>query len=266
MTITTPEGSAYADRIAEEFPEEYAAGLDDMDAEDAAALALCPTMGARADTIADPSAEADYGEVLDGLSGGDLGHAGHGLLPEEHFSSAVWEAGGPTSAPPRLRRPAPPRRPRDGAPGGRGPRRARRPRARRERRREGRRLRPGGPRLVGADGHGEGGLRRREAALGRRGLRLRAVGGARLPGRGGDSPRRPLADARLARGRRRPTQRARRRARARERTPLERPARAGGPWGGRQPRRGRGPAGRRGGLARRHAGAHRLVGRTPGDA
>ncbi len=95
MTTTTPKGRHYADRIAEAFPEEYAAGLDGMDAEDAAALALCPTMGARADAIADPSAEADYGEVLDGLSGGALGHAGHGLLPEEHFSSAVWEAGGP---------------------------------------------------------------------------------------------------------------------------------------------------------------------------
>ena len=84
MTTTTPKGRHYADRISEAFPEE-----------DAAALGLWPTMGARADAIADPSAEADYGEVLDGHSGGDLGHAGHGRLPEEHFSSAVWEAGGP---------------------------------------------------------------------------------------------------------------------------------------------------------------------------
>ena len=95
MTTTTPKGRPYADRIAEAFPEEYAAGLDDVDAEDAAALAHGPTMGARADAIADPSAEADYGEVLDGLSGGDLGHAGHGRLPEEHFSAALWEASGP---------------------------------------------------------------------------------------------------------------------------------------------------------------------------
>ena len=95
MTTTTPTGRTYADRIAEAFPEEYAGGLDDMDPEDAAALALCPTMGARADAIADPSAEADYGDVLDGLSGGDLRHAGHERLPEEHFSSALWEPGGP---------------------------------------------------------------------------------------------------------------------------------------------------------------------------
>lgn len=99
MTTTTPTGRTYADRIAEAFPEEYAAVLDDMDAEDAAALALCPTMGARADAIADPSAEADYGEVLDRMCGedaplaeGPLGHVGHGALPEALFSAALWEA------------------------------------------------------------------------------------------------------------------------------------------------------------------------------
>lgn len=96
MTTTTPEGRAYADRIAEAFPEEYAAGVAEMDA---AALAACPTMGARADVLADPSAEAEYGEVLDRmcgddapLAGGPLGHVGHGALPEALFSAARWEA------------------------------------------------------------------------------------------------------------------------------------------------------------------------------
>ena len=99
MTTTTPQGRAYADRLAETFPEEYAAGVAEMDAEDAAALAACPTMGARAEILADPSAEADYGEVLDRMCGDDalladgpLGHVGHGALPEALFSAARWEA------------------------------------------------------------------------------------------------------------------------------------------------------------------------------
>ena len=98
MTTTTPEGRAYADRLMEAFPEEYAAGVAEMDAEDAASLAACPTVGALADNLADPSAEADYGEVLDRMCGdaplvpGPLGHVGHGALPEALFSAALWEA------------------------------------------------------------------------------------------------------------------------------------------------------------------------------
>ena len=99
MTTTTPEGRAYADRIAEAFPEENAAGVLEMDAEDAQALAACPTMDTRAEILADPSAEADYGEVLDRMCGedaplaeGPLGHVGHGALPEALFSAALWEA------------------------------------------------------------------------------------------------------------------------------------------------------------------------------
>ena len=104
MTTITTKG--IADRIAEAFPEEYVAGLDQMDAEDAAALALVPTMGARAETLADPTAEAEYGEVLDRLceeanyygspdaplAGGPLGHVGHEELPEALFCAALWEA------------------------------------------------------------------------------------------------------------------------------------------------------------------------------
>jgi hypothetical protein len=103
-TITTTAAKGLADRIAEAFPEEYVAGLDRMDEEDAQALAFAPTMGARfTEALADPTAEADYGEVLDRLCEDfgyeDLqltdGHADEVWLPEEAYSAAVWEAESP---------------------------------------------------------------------------------------------------------------------------------------------------------------------------
>lgn len=102
-TITTTGSKGLADRIAEAFPEEYTAGLDRMDEEDAQALALASTMGARfTEALADPSAEADYGEVLDRLcedAEEDLqltdSHAAEGWLPEDAYSAAVWEAESP---------------------------------------------------------------------------------------------------------------------------------------------------------------------------
>ena len=104
-TITNTAAKGLADRIAEAFPEEYTAGLDRMDEEDAQALAAAPTMGTRfTEALADPTAEADYGEVLDRLCEAreedehDLltdGHAGEGWLPEEAYSAAVWEADSP---------------------------------------------------------------------------------------------------------------------------------------------------------------------------
>lgn len=101
-TITTTGLRGIADRIAEAFPEEYTAGLDRMDEEDAQALALAPTMGARfTEALADPSAEADYGEVLDRLCEDDEddlltdGHVGEDWLTEEAYSAAVWEADSP---------------------------------------------------------------------------------------------------------------------------------------------------------------------------
>lgn len=101
-TITTTAAKGLADRIAEAFPEEYVAGLDRMDEEDAQALALTPTMGARfTEALADPTAEADYGEVLDRLceDAEDLqltdGHADEVWLPEEAYSAAMWEAESP---------------------------------------------------------------------------------------------------------------------------------------------------------------------------
>ena len=100
--ITTTTARGLADRIAEAFPEEYVAGLDQMDEEDAQALAATPTMGTRfTEALADPSAEADYGEVLDQLCEDteDLqltdGHAAEGWLSEDAYSAAVWEAESP---------------------------------------------------------------------------------------------------------------------------------------------------------------------------
>ena len=138
MTTITPEGTTgredlrILDAVSRLYPEEYAAGLDAMDAgdlgaavreardeldalgpmdrEDLAALATTPALGAYAETVADPTAQEDFDAVLaaldagsdpdfDGepdpdppLAGGLLGHVGHEPLPEEHFSAAVWEA------------------------------------------------------------------------------------------------------------------------------------------------------------------------------
>ena len=101
-TITTTAAKGLADRIAEAFPEEYTAGLDRMDKEDAQALAAAPTMGTRfTEALADPTAEADYGEVLDRLCDDaeeDLlteGHVTEDWLTEDAYSAAVWEADSP---------------------------------------------------------------------------------------------------------------------------------------------------------------------------
>ena len=137
MTTITHEGTTgredlrILDAVSRLYPEEYAAGLDAMDAgdlgaavreardeldalgpmdrEDLAALATTPALGAYAETVADPTAQEDFDAVLAALDAGDdfdgydpdgcpplagglLGHVGHEPLPEEHFSAAVWEA------------------------------------------------------------------------------------------------------------------------------------------------------------------------------
>lgn len=116
-TIITNEARGLAERMAEAFSEEYATGLDRMDEEDAVALATYPTMGVRAETLADPTAEADYGEILDRMCGDTTcedaacedatceydeldtpltdGHVVGAWLPESSYCAAVWEEESP---------------------------------------------------------------------------------------------------------------------------------------------------------------------------
>jgi hypothetical protein len=103
--IATTEDAGLMDRVAELFPEEYGAGLDEMD--DGSGVPSGVPLGLYAERVADPSAEEEIDALFSGAGGasefdptdpgdpaGPLGHAGHAWLPESEYCAALWEEDG----------------------------------------------------------------------------------------------------------------------------------------------------------------------------